>query len=73
MCNAAKVVITADEAPIGGERFPLKGSLDDVLGRINVEHVLVARRTLKSDVNMVDGRDEWLEEVMCMRSLEWLN
>ena len=59
----AKVVITANEAILGGKILPLKKSLDAVLHRTRVQHVLVYRRTDNMDVKMELGRDQWLNEV----------
>ena len=59
----AKVLITADEAPIGEIFFPLKKRLDKALeDSPTIQHVLVAKRTGKH-VSMRQGRDISLEKV----------
>jgi len=59
-----KVVITADEAPRGVKRVPLKHMCDvAVEGLTVVQSVLVARRTGES-VYMKPGRDHFLDEEM---------
>ena len=58
-----KVLITADEAPIGDKVIPLKQKVDEALknGTTSIEHVLVAQRTGRN-VPMSD-RDIALKEV----------
>ena len=67
MCSyhhTAKVVITANATPLNGEVLKLKESLEGVLSKSTVEHVLVFKRIeLDSEVPMTPGRDEWLEEI----------
>jgi acetyl-CoA synthetase len=59
-----EVLITADEAPRGGKRVPLKQIADEaVAGLDSVRSVLVARRT-GGAVTMVAGRDHDLGEEM---------
>jgi acetyl-CoA synthetase len=59
-----EVLITADEAPRGAKRVPLKQIADEaVAGLDSVRSVLVARRT-GSLVTMVAGRDHDLGEEM---------
>ncbi len=60
---AAKVVVSADEAPRGGRNTPLKANADKALE--NVSHdcqILVVRRT-GGDIHMRKGRDHWLHEL----------
>ncbi len=59
-CN---FVITANEGLRGGKIIPLKQNVDKALENCpNVKSVIVAKRT-ESDVNWVDGRDFWYQEV----------
>ena len=62
ICHTAKVVITANSTPLNGEVLKLKESLEGVLSKSTVEHVLVFKR-VELEVPMTPGRDEWLEEV----------
>jgi acetyl-CoA synthetase len=61
----ARVVITADGGYRRGKPSALKPAVDDALskGDTPVEKVLVVRRT-GEDVEMVDGRDLWWDEVV---------
>ncbi len=59
----AKVLITADFAPRGGRKTPLKANADAAMA--NVKHAakaLVVART-GDEVNMVEGRDFYLHEL----------
>ena len=58
-----KVVITANEGLRGSRKIPLKQTVDKAVEGLDVHTVLVARRT-DTDVNMVEGRDVWLDEAM---------
>jgi len=59
-CN---FVITANEGFRGGKIIPLKQNVDKALENCpNVKSVIVAKRT-ENDVNWVDGRDFWYQEV----------
>ena len=63
-CDTAKVVITANATPLNGKVLKLKESLEGVLSKSTVEHVLVFKRIeLHDEAPMTTGRDEWLEEV----------
>jgi acetyl-CoA synthetase len=71
-----KVVVTADEAPRGTKRVPLKHMCDvAVEGLSAVQSVLVARRTGES-VYMKPGRDHFLDEEMAKHRstcpVEWM-
>jgi len=73
----AKMVITANEGLRGGKKIPLKATVDRAIEGLNmVETVLVARRT-DVEVDMVQGRDLWLEdETRRQRStcpVEWMH
>jgi len=60
---AAKVVITADEAPRGGRNTPLKANADKALDKLGGDtKCLVVQRT-GGDIAMQDGRDFWLHEL----------
>ncbi len=71
-----RVVVTANEGMRGGKRIPLKKITDRAIeGMSLVDTVLVARRT-DADVEMVPGRDFWLDEE-CHRqrstcTIEWM-
>lgn len=59
-----KVVITADGSYRGAKTIDLKGIVDEALEDCpNVETVLVAKR-IHSDINMKEGRDEWLQPLL---------
>ena len=58
----AKVLITADQAPIGQDIFPLKDEADKALKGTSIQHVLVAERT-GAYVTMNEHRDVSLEKV----------
>ena len=61
--DGAKVLITADEAPIGEITFPLKERVDKTLeDATTIQYVLVAERTGKH-VPMMQGRDISLKQV----------
>jgi acetyl-CoA synthetase len=57
----SKVVITADEGLRGGRKVPLKANVDRAVEKLDVDKVLVVRRT-GGDVAMKDGRDVWYHE-----------
>ena len=61
----SNIVITADEGLRGGRIVPLKANVDAAAANAEVktlEKVLVVRHT-GSDIDWVEGRDEWLHEV----------
>ncbi len=61
--SEAKVLITADYAPRGGRKTPLKANADAALEGVNHScKTLVVDRT-GDDVNMVEGRDFYLRAV----------
>jgi acetyl-CoA synthetase len=71
-----KLVVTADEAPRGTKKVPLKHMCDvAVEGLTAVQTVLVARRTCES-VYMKPGRDHFLDEEMAKQRstcpVEWM-
>ncbi|WP_428698733.1 acetate--CoA ligase [Stappia sp.] len=57
----SKVVITADEGLRGGRKVPLKANVDRAVEKLDVDKVLVVRRT-GGEVAMKDGRDVWYHE-----------
>ena len=61
--SGAKLVVTADEAPRGGRRTPLKANADRALEGISGVRQLVVRRT-GGDVAWDAARDVWLDEAM---------
>ena len=65
MLHSAKVIITANEAPFGMDQIlTLKKDIDCVLEmKTETKYVLVAQRT-ETKVNMTEGRDYYLEEVL---------
>ena len=66
------MLITADEGLRGGKTVPLKKISDDALvGADCCTNVLVVKRS-GADVNMVDGRDEWIEPLLAEASPECL-
>ena len=66
----AKVLITADQAPIGGKTFPLKDNVDKALVGTSIQHVLVAKCT-SAYVAMKEGRDISLEKVRKSASISF--
>ena len=59
-----KMVITSDGSYRGAKTIDLKGIVDEALeGCDGVESVLVAKR-INTDINMVEGRDEWLQPLL---------
>ena len=61
--SGAKLVITADEAPRGGRRTPLKTNADKALQGMGGVTQLVVRRT-GGDIPWIPDRDVWLHEEM---------
>ena len=60
----AKMVITSDGSYRGAKSIDLKGIVDEALNDCpGVESVLVAKR-INSDINMKEGRDEWLQPLL---------
>lgn len=59
-----KMLITSDGSFRGSKTIDLKGIVDEALVDCpDVETVLVAKR-IKSDVNMKEGRDKWLQPLL---------
>ncbi|HLM77900.1 MAG TPA: AMP-binding protein, partial [Rubrobacteraceae bacterium] len=66
----AKVLITADTAPRGGQQTPLKENADEGLQENeSVQTVVVVRRT-GEDVPMTEGRDQYWDELVDNQSDE---
>jgi acetyl-CoA synthetase len=61
--SGARLVITADEAPRGGRRTPLKANCDKAIAGMSDVQQLVVRRT-GGDVPWTPDRDRWLHEEM---------
>ena len=61
--SGARVVVTADEAPRGGRRTPLKANADKALAGMSGVRQLVVRRT-GGDVPWNEASDVWLHEEM---------
>ncbi len=59
--SGAKLVITADEAPRGGRRTPLKTNADKALDGMSGVRQLVVKRT-GGDIPWTADRDVWLHE-----------
>lgn len=57
----ARVVLTADEGRRGGKNIATKRIVDEALKGVDVEHVLVLKRT-GSQIPWTDGRDRWWHE-----------
>ena len=75
----AVFVITADEQVRGGKHLPLKAIVDEALsagGGASIRGVVVYRRT-GGKIAWVEGRDEWLHDVMANQSStcepEWVS
>jgi acetyl-CoA synthetase len=65
-----KMVITSDGSYRGAKTIDLKGIVDDALKDCNcVESVLVAKR-INTEINMKEGRDEWLQPLLDQASSE---
>ena len=66
----AKVLFTADTAPRGGQKTPLKENADEGLQENeSVQTVVVVRRT-GDDVPMTEGRDQYWDELVDNQSDE---
>ena len=61
--SGAKLLITADEAPRGGRRTPLKTNADKALAGLDGVKQLVVKRT-GGDIPWDPERDVWLHEAM---------
>ena len=61
--SGAKLVVTADEAPRGGRRTPLKANADKAIEGLEGVRQLVVRRT-GGDIPWDASRDVWLDEAM---------
>jgi len=65
-----KMVITSDGSYRGSKTIDLKGIVDEGLEDCpNVSNVLVAKR-INSDINMKEGRDQWLQPLLDAASKE---
>jgi acetyl-CoA synthetase len=61
--SGAKLVITADQAPRGGRKTPLKANADKALEGLTDVKQLVVKRT-GGDIAWQEGRDFWLHDEM---------
>jgi acetyl-CoA synthetase len=61
--SGAKLVVTADQAPRGGRKTPLKANADKALEGLTDVKQLVVKRT-GGDIAWQEGRDFWLHEEM---------
>jgi acetyl-CoA synthetase len=61
--SGAKLVITADEAPRGGRRTPLKANADKAVASLPDVKLLVVKRT-GGDVPWDASRDTWLDDAL---------
>ncbi len=62
--SECKMVITSDGGYRGNKTIDLKGIVDESLKNCpSVQQVLVAKR-IHSDINMVEGRDLWLQPLL---------
>ncbi|MBN2799659.1 MAG: acetate--CoA ligase [Deltaproteobacteria bacterium] len=68
--SGARVVLTQDEGPRGTKRVPLKATVDAGIEGLDVERVLVYRRT-GGEVPWVAGRDLWWHEQVSSASPEF--
>ncbi len=65
-----KIVVTSDGSYRGKKTIDLKGIVDEAMEDCpGVEAVLVAKR-INSEINMVDGRDKWLQPLLDAASKE---
>lgn len=65
-----KIVITSDGSYRGAKTIDLKGIVDEALTDCpGVKNVLVAKR-INSDINLVEGRDQWLQPLLDQASAE---
>ncbi len=63
-CNS-EFIITADEGVRGGKIIPLKKTIDHALNKCpEVKKCLVVRRTNSKEVNVVKGRDVYLDDII---------
>ncbi len=65
----AKLLVTADEAPRGGRRTPLKANADRALAGLEGVSQLVVRRT-GGEVPFTPGRDHWLDDELAKVSAD---
>ncbi|MFS3128526.1 acetate--CoA ligase [Nocardioides sp. Bht2] len=63
----ARVVITADGGYRRGVASALKPAVDEAATKVEIDHVLVVRRT-GEQVDWVDGRDHWWTELVGTQS-----
>jgi len=57
----SKVIVTADEGLRGGRKVPLKANVDKAVEGLDVDKVVVVKRT-GGEIAMKDGRDVWYHE-----------
>ena len=61
--SEARLVITANEAPRGGRRTPLKVNADTAREKAQSKPLTLVVRRTEADVPMTDGQDFWLHDV----------
>jgi acetyl-CoA synthetase len=61
--SEAKALITVDGARRKGKTAAIKQQVDEVMGDLDIEHIVVVART-GTDAPMKEGRDHWYHELL---------